>query len=155
MISKQKISAIAKDINVPGKEIAKMLTEVAGITKSSAASVDAYEMSIIMEYYTQKFDDGTTMEEYVTAYQAKVEEQKKEEKAKKAKEQPVVEELTEEDTVISTKKSVRYVDTRTNAVDLDMQLAKEKAEQLAPEMKDTETNKQRLKKNLQRRSIRP
>ncbi|MBQ8391964.1 MAG: translation initiation factor IF-2 [Clostridia bacterium] len=147
MISKQKISAIAKDINVPGKEIAKMLTEVAGITKSSAASVDAYEMSIIMEYYTQKFDDGTTMEEYVTAYQAKVEEQKKEEKAKKAKEQPVVEELTEEDTVISTKKSVRYVDTRTNAVDLDMQLAKEKAEQLAPEMKDTETNKQRLKKN--------
>ena len=38
MISKQKISAIAKDINIPGKEIAKMLTEVAGITKSSAAS---------------------------------------------------------------------------------------------------------------------
>ena len=147
MISKQKISAIAKDINVPGKEIAKMLTEVAGITKSSAASVDAYEMSIIMEYYTQKFDDGTTMEEYVTAYQAKVEEQKKEEKAKKAKEEPIAEELTEEDTVISTKKTVRYVDTRTNAVDLDMQLAKEKAEQLAPEMKDTETNKQRLKKN--------
>ncbi len=147
MISKQKISAIAKDINVPGKEIAKMLTEVAGITKSSAASVDAYEMSIIMEYYTQKFDDGTTMEEYVTAHQAKAEEQKKEEKAKKAKEQPIAEELTEEDTVISTKKSVRYVDTRTNAVDLDMQLAKEKAEQLAPEMKDTETNKQRLKKN--------
>ena len=148
MISKQKISAIAKDINIPGKEIAKMLTEVAGITKSSAASVDAYEMSIIMEYYTQKFDDGTTMEEYVTAYQAKAEEQKKEEKAKKVKEEPAaVEELTEEDTVISTKKSVRYVDTRTNAVDLDMQLAKEKAEQLAPEIKDTETNKQRLKKN--------
>ncbi len=148
MIAKQKISAIAKDINIPGKEIAKMLTEVAGITKSSAASVDAYEMSIIMDYYTQKFDDGTTMEEYVTAHQTKAEEQKKEEKAKKAKEQPeVTEELTEEDTVISTKKSVRYVDTRTNAVDLDMQLAKEKAEQLAPEMKDTETNKQRLKKN--------
>ena len=106
MISKQKISAIAKDINVPGKEIAKMLTEVAGITKSSAASVDAYEMSIIMEYYTQKFDDGTTMEEYVNAYQAKVEEQKKEEKAKKAKEQPVaVEELTEED-IASIKKMI-------------------------------------------------
>ena len=147
MIAKQKISAIAKDINVPGKEIAKMLTEVAGIAKSSAASVDAYEMSVIMEYYTQKFDDGTTMEEYVNTYQAKAEEQKKEEKAKKAKEEPQVEELTEEDTVISTKKSVRYVDTRSNAVDLDMQLAKEKAEQLAPEIKDTETNKQRLKKN--------
>ena len=147
MIAKQKISALAKDINIPGKEIAKMLTEVAGITKSSAASVDAYEMSIIMEYYTQKFDDGSTMEEYVNAHQAKVEETKKEEKAKKVKEEPVVEELTEEDTVISTKKSVRYVDTRTNAVDLDMQLAKEKAEQLAPEIKDTETNKQRVKKN--------
>ena len=62
MIAKQKISAIAKDINIPGKEIVKMLAEVAGITKSTAASLDADEMSIVMEYYTQKFDDGTTIE---------------------------------------------------------------------------------------------
>jgi len=146
MIAKQKISAIAKDINIPGKEIVKMLAEVAGITKSTAASLDVEEMSLVMEYYTQKFDDGTSIEEYVNAQQEKVEAEKK---AKK-EEAPAVEEAPAEEPAeveISTKKTVRYVDTRTNAVDLDMQLAKEKAEELAPEMKDTETNKQRVKKN--------
>ncbi|MBQ8808355.1 MAG: translation initiation factor IF-2 [Clostridia bacterium] len=145
MIAKQKISAIAKDINIPGKEIVKMLAEVAGITKSTAASLDADEMSIVMEYYTQKFDDGTTIEEYVNAHQQKQEEEKKEMK-KAAASEVKAEEEAEAEEVITTQKKVRYVDTRTNAVDLDVQLAKEKAEELAPEIKDTETNKQRIKK---------
>ncbi len=141
MIAKQKISAIAKDINIPGKEISKMLAEVAGITKSTAASLDVEEMSIVIEYYTQKFDDGTSIEEYVESQMQKIEE----EKAKASKVEKIPAEKKEEE--IPTQKTVRYVDTRSNAVDLDMQLAKEKAEELAPEMKDTETNKQRLKKN--------
>jgi len=146
MIAKQKISQIAKNINIPGKEIVKMLSEVAGITKSTAASLDVEEMSLVIEYYTQKFDDGTTIEEYVNSQQEKVEEEKA---AKKKEEAPDID-TPQEDTPaeeISTKKTVRYVDTRTNAVDLDMQLAKEKAEELAPEIKDTETTKQRVKKN--------
>ena len=149
MIAKQKISAIAKDINIPGKEIVKMLAEVAGITKSTAASLDVEEMSLVMEYYTQKFDDGTSIEEYINSHQQKEEEKKKEaQKAAPAeKEAAKEEELLPEEQIISTQKNVRYVDTRTNAVDLDMQLAKEKAEELAPEIKDTETNKQRVKKN--------
>ena len=146
MIAKQKISQIAKDINIPGKEIVKMLSEVAGITKSTAASLDVEEMSLVMEYYTQKFDDGSTIEEYVNSQQEKAEEERKAKEKEKAPSPEVsTEDAPEEE--ISTKKTVRYVDTRTNAVDLDMQLAKEKAEQLAPEIKDTETNKQRVKKN--------
>ena len=144
MIAKQKISAVAKDINIPGKEIVKMLAEVAQITKSTAGSLDVDEMSIVMEYYTQKFDDGSTIEEYVSAHQKEVEEKKAAQKAAEP-EIPEVEESPEE--TISTQKTVRYVDTRTNAVDLDVQLAKEKAEELAPEIKDTETNKQRIKKS--------
>ena len=149
MIAKQKISAIAKAINVPGKEIAAMLGEVAGITKSSAASLDADEMSIVMEYYTQKFDDGSTIEEYIQAYQEKAEKEKAAAKPKKEKAEEVLPEITEEEITqeITPQKNRRYVDTRTNAVDLDVQLAKEKAEELAPEIKDTETNKQRIKKN--------
>ncbi len=145
MIAKQKISQIAKDINIPSKEIVKMLAEVAGITKSTAASLDVEEMSLVMEYYTQKFDDGSTIEEYVNSQQEKAEEERKsKEKEKPAPEVPAEEPAEEK---IPTTKTVRYVDTRTNAVDLDMQLAKEKAEELAPEIKDTETNKQRVKKN--------
>ena len=149
MIAKQKISAISKAINVPGKEIAAMLGEVAGITKSSAASLDAQEMSIVMEYYTQKFDDGSTIEEYVSAYMEKAAKEKKEEKPKKEKKEEILPEITDEEITqeITPQKNRRYVDTRTNAVDLDVQLAKEKAEELAPEIKDTETNKQRIKKN--------
>ncbi len=146
MIAKQKISQIAKDINIPGKEIVKMLSEAAGITKSTAASLDVEEMSLVMEYYTQKFDDGSTIEEYVNAQQEKAEEERKAKEKEKASSPEVsAEDTTEEE--ISTKKTVRYVDTRTNAVDLDMQLAKEKAEELAPEMKDAEMGKQRVKKN--------
>jgi len=145
MIAKQKISQIAKDINIPGKEIAKMLADVAGITKSTAASLDVEEMSLVMEYFTQKFDDGSTIEEYVNSHQEKaVEETKSKKKNEPVSDVPAEE--TEEEKIPTTK-TVRYVDTRTNAVDLDMQLAKEKAEELAPEMKDTETNKQRVKKN--------
>jgi len=145
MIAKQKISAIAKAINIPGKEIVKMLADVAGITKSTAASLDADEMSIVMDYYTQKFDDGTTIEDYINAHQEKV----RALEAEKKKEEPQTAEIIDEpiDEVITPTKNVRYVDTRTNAVDLDVQLAKEKAEELAPEIKDTETNKQRIKKN--------
>ena len=144
MIAKQKISAVAKDINIPGKEIVKMLAEVAQITKSTAASLDVDEMSIVMEYYTQKFDDGSTIEEYVEAQMKEIEEKKATDKAAEP-EIPEVQEVPEE--AISTQKTVRYVDTRSNAVDLDVQLAKEKAEELAPEIKDTEMNKQRIKKN--------
>ncbi len=149
MIAKQKISAIAKAINIPGKEIVKMLADVAGITKSTAASLDADEMSIVMDYYTQKFDDGTTIEDYINAHQEKV----RALEAEKKKEEPqATGEIIDEpiDEVITPTKNVRYVDTRTNAVDLDVQLAKEKAEELAPEIKDTETNKQRIKKNKNR-----
>ena len=149
MIAKQKISALAKAINIPGKEIAAMLGEVAGITKSSAASLDADEMSIVMEYYTQKFDDGSTIEEYVAAYQEKAQKEQASAKPKKEKKEEVLPEITDEEITkeITPQKNRRYVDTRTNAVDLDVQLAKEKAEELAPEIKDTETNKQRIKKN--------
>lgn len=142
MIAKQKVSAVAKAIEIPGKEIVKILKDVMGISKSSASSLDADEMSVVMEYYTQKFDDGTTIEEYVEACRAMQKEKEKEAEEKAAAERKAA---PEED--FTPHKNVRYVDTRTNAVDLDVQLAKEKAEKLAPEIKDTETNKQRIKKN--------
>lgn len=144
MIAKQKISAISKAIGIPGKEIVKMLSEVMGISKSTASSLDVDEMSVVMEYYTQKFDDGTPIEEYIAECREKM--QKEQEKKEEASKKETIEEAPEE-TVITPHKNVRYVDTRTNAVDLDVQLAKEKAEMLAPEIKDTETNKQRIKKN--------
>ena len=133
MIAKQKISALSKAINIPGKEIAKVVSDVLGKAKSSASSLDVEEMSIVMEYFTQKFDDGSSIEDYLSAVRPK-----EEEKAPEA--EPVQVETIEE---VQPKKSLRHVDTRTNVVDLDVQLAKEKAAELAPDIKDTETNKQK------------
>ncbi|MEE0866844.1 MAG: translation initiation factor IF-2 [Clostridia bacterium] len=141
MIAKQKISAISKAIEIPSKEIVKVLSEVVGISKGTSSSLlDVDEMSVVMEYYTQKFDDGTPIEEYIAECRKKMEEEQAKKEAQAPKE-------VAEETVITPHKNVRYVDTRSNAVDLDVQLAKEKAEMLAPEIKDTETNKQRIKKN--------
>ncbi len=149
MIAKQKISVISKAINVPGKEIAKVISDILGVTKSTSASLDVNELSIVMEYYTQSFDDGTSIEDYIALSKEKAEEKKKEEELKKAQEAP--EEIDEKEEEFVPHKTVRYVDTKTNTVDLDVQLAKEKAEELAPEIKDTETNKQRIKKGKQQR----
>ncbi len=146
MIAKQKISALAKAINVPGKEISKVLSDILGITKSTASNLEVSEMSVVLEYYTQKFDDGTPIEEYIAAQKEKM---KEEEEKQQAKEESV-DEIIKDNEEIVPHKTVRYVDTKTNTVDLDVQLAKEKAEELAPEIKDTDTNKQRIKKNKQK-----
>ncbi|MBR1969611.1 MAG: translation initiation factor IF-2 [Clostridia bacterium] len=138
MIAKQKISAVSKAIEIPSKEIVKMLSEVLGVTKSTAASLDVEELSVVFDYFTQQFDDHTPMEDYINSYHK----EKQEKEAKEA--EAAIEEAAE---AITPQKKVRYVDTRSNAVDLDVQLAKEKAEELAPEMKDTDTNKERIKKS--------
>ena len=137
MIAKQKISAISKAIDIPGKEIVKVVKDILGTSKSTSSSLDVEEMSVVIEYYTQQFDDGSSMDEYVMSQRPKKVEEP-------AAEEPVVPEKEEEPKAIKT---LRHVDTRTNAVDLDMQIAKEKAEELAPEIKDTETSKQKIKKN--------
>ena len=137
MIAKQKISAISKAIDIPGKEIVKVVKDILGTSKSTSSSLDVEEMSVVIEYYTQQFDDGSSMDEYVMSQRPKKVEEP-------AAEEPVVPEKEEEPKAIKT---LRHVDTRTNAVDLDMQIAKEKAEALAPEIKDTETSKQKIKKN--------
>ncbi len=143
MITKQKINAISKAIDIPGKDISKVISEILGVTKSTASSLDANELSIIMEYYTQKFDDGTPIEEYISANKEKAAKKQKEEKV----DDKTVDEIISENGEIVPHKAVRYVDTKTNTVDLDVQIAKEKAEELAPEIKDTDTIKQRIKKN--------
>ncbi len=146
MIAKQKISALAKAINVPGKEISKVLSDLLGITKSTSSNLEINEISVILEYYTQKFDDGTPIEEYVASQKEKI----KEEEEKQQVKEETVDEIIKDNEEIVPHKTVRYVDTKTNTVDLDVQLAKEKAEELAPEIKDTDTNKQRIKKNKQK-----
>ncbi len=136
-MNKIKVSAVAKSINVPAKEVAATVGKYTGKSKNSQSSLDQAEMDIVLEYYTQKFDDGTSIEEYIAKARPKVEPAKPEPKPKK-EEKPAGE--------AAPRKTRRYVDTRANVIDMEKQLAKEKAEALAPEIKDSVTGKQKIKK---------
>ena len=101
------------------------------------------DMDIIFDYYTHKFDDGSDIGEFLK----KAEKEKKEEvkEPKKAKEEPVEEEP--QDTEIKAPKS-RYVDTRSDVVDLEkMAKTEEIEEKLTDEMqKNGVGGKQKIKK---------
>ncbi len=146
-MAKPKIHEISKQFGVPNKEILEVLIKYNVTGKSYMSSLEPEEMDIILEYYTQKSDKGEDLEAFLRSHFEKKEEapapseKPSSEKAPKAEEAPVEEK-------ISVKKEVRYVDTRTNAVDLDQQLGREKAESLVNvQVKDTETTKQKIKKN--------
>ncbi len=137
-MNKPKVNAVAKAINVPAKEVAALVTKYTGKNKNSQSSLDQTEMDIVLEFYTQKYDDGTTIEAYLEANRPK-EEPKPEPKPKK-------EDKPQTTAEPAPKKTRRYVDTRANVIDMEKQLAKEKAEALAPEIKDSVVGKQKIKK---------
>ncbi len=137
-MNKPKVSAVAKAINVPAKEVAALVTKYIGKNKNSQSSLEPAEMDIVLEFYTQKYDDGSTIEAYLEANRPK-EEPKPEPKPKK-------EEKPQTPAEPAPKKTRRYVDTRANVIDMEKQLAKEKAEALAPEIKDSVVGKQKIKK---------
>ncbi|MBQ7876121.1 MAG: translation initiation factor IF-2 [Clostridia bacterium] len=147
-MAKPKIHEISKQFGVPNKEILEVLEKYHVTGKSYMSSLEAEEMDIILEYYTQKNDKGEDLEAVLRAgFQTEAPKNGEEKSGKKAdknesaKEEPIEDKIT-------IKKEVRYVDTRTNAVDLDQQLKTEKAESLVNvHIKDTETNKQKIKKN--------
>ena len=64
-MNKPKVSAVAKAIGVPAKEIAALVTKYAGKNKNSQSSLEQAEMDIVLEFYTQKYDDGTPIEAYI------------------------------------------------------------------------------------------
>ncbi|MGN1097435.1 MAG: translation initiation factor IF-2 [Clostridia bacterium] len=135
-MNKLKVSAVAKSINVPAKELAAVVSRYTGKNKNSQSSLDQSEMDIVLEYYTQKFDDGTSIEDYVAQNRPKPEPPKEAPKPQKE----------EKPAEPKPQRTRRYVDTRANVIDMEKQLAKEKAEALAPEIKDSVTGKQKIKK---------
>ena len=143
-MAKPKIHEISKQFGVPNKEILEVLTKYNVTGKSYMSSLESSEMDILLEYYTQKSDKGEDLTAFLRAqFEVKEEAPKAEKKAEKKAEEAPAEEK------ISRKKEVRYVDTRTNAVDLDQQAGREKAESLVNvQIKDTETSKQKIKKNI-------
>ncbi len=145
-MTKPKIHEISKQFGIPNKELLEVLAKYNITGKSYMSSLEPAEMDILLEYYTQKSDKGEDIDAVRRKALQKPEEEKK--PSQKPEEGKKAAEKAPEQEKISHKKDVRHVDTRTNAVDLEQQLKREKAENLVNgEIKDYVTGKQKIKKN--------
>ncbi|MDO4562951.1 MAG: translation initiation factor IF-2 [Clostridia bacterium] len=131
---KPRIHEVSKYIDVTSKDLLAILSKYTKGGKSSMSALESGDMDIILEYYTQLYDTGGDIFEYIKENRPVPEEVKKEEA-------PPIENKPK------AQKTVRYVDTRVSAVDLEKQIKTERAEQLVNvDIKDTITNKQKIKK---------
>ena len=87
MMIKYRVSDVAKDFNVPTKEIVELLAKYVQPVKKSATALEENELDIIFEHYTQKHSSDN-----LDAYFATANEKKKEE----PKPEPAVVVMTEE-----------------------------------------------------------
>ena len=81
MMIKYKVSDVAKDFNVPAKEIIAVLADHNFTGKKSATALEEQELNVIFEHYTQKHNTDNLDAYFATANDKKVEEPKKEQPA--------------------------------------------------------------------------
>ena len=132
---------LSKDMGFPSKEIVKVLHDYEVTTKNHMSALTEYELDVIFEYYTQKYqvEDFSMYENKPANGEKKVEEE--------MLSNQVAEEETEEipTTEIEIGRKTRTVDTRVNTVDLD-RIDDEKLEELIPDnvKSDSSTKKQKI-----------
>ena len=79
MMIKYKVSDVAKDFNVPTKEIIAVLADHNFAGKKSATALEEQELNVIFEHYTQKHNSDNLDAYFATANDKPKEEPKKEE----------------------------------------------------------------------------
>ncbi|MBQ7037230.1 MAG: translation initiation factor IF-2 [Clostridia bacterium] len=142
--NKPRIHSIAKDLELVNKDVIDLLVKYDMGTKNHMSTLTSEEMDIIFDYYTQSFDDGSDITEFL---KKKAEEPKAPEVVPA---EPLEEEAPEPKEEKEEKK--RYVDTRSSTLDLEKIEKNEKIE----EMVDTEmhekasSSKQKIKKGQKR-----
>ncbi len=146
--NKPRIHSIAKDLELVNKEVIDVLAKYDMGTKNHMSTLTPEDMDIIFDYYTQSFDDGSDISEFLKK-------KAPEEKPKKEKKEVQKEEVAPEEEAPAPKeqegKKNRYVDTRSSVVDLEKIEKNEKIEEMvAPEMEEKAAGKQKIKKGQKR-----
>ncbi len=153
-MAKIKVNELSKAMGVKSSELVELLKAAGSSVKGYSSAMSDMDMNIVLEHYTKLYDDGSDIYEFMKSLcpEKKENEEKAEKKAKaaeKSEEAAEPEEKTEKpekEKKANRSAEKRYVDTRANVVDLDKYKDSEKIEELAPELKDTVTNKQKIKK---------
>ena len=76
MMIKYRVSDVAKDFNVPAKEVVELLAKHFQPAKKSATALEENELDVIFEYYTQKYNTDNLDAYFATAAERKKEEPK-------------------------------------------------------------------------------
>ena len=111
--TKIKINELSKSLGLVGKEVLAVLNKHGIEKKSTVSSLTEAEANFMLDYFTMQYDDGVSLDELFEPKQQEVPETT-EKTADEVEE--IVSETKEEDAV---GKQARYVDTRTNNVDLE------------------------------------
>ncbi len=142
-MAKVKINVLAKAFDINGKELVQLLGELGIEKKSTTSSMEENEMDVLFDAITKKYDDGTPINFEKTV---------KEEVVTETVDEPISEPQEEEEK--PEEKVSRYVDTRANAVDLEKFEEESRLQDILPEMKQTDTKKQKIKKGKQQKENR-
>ena len=73
MMMKYRVSEVAKDFNVPSKEIIELLAKYIDTPKKSMTALEESELDLIFEHYTQKYQTENFDAYYATAKEKKEE----------------------------------------------------------------------------------
>ena len=150
-MSKVRVYELAKDLDLNSKDIIAELTKYGTELKNHMGTMEDRDFNIFMTIHMNKFDDGTTMDEYFEKVKsaAKAEAPKEDKPSKKTEkaETAVKEEaINEADLEIKKADNKKIVDTRQSTVDLN-KLDDEKIEKLVDiDLEDKGERKQKLKK---------
>ena len=143
-MAKIKVNELSKTLGVKSSDLVELLKSAGSAVKGYSSLMSDMDMNIVLEHYTKLYDDGTDIYEFMKSLCPAVPEVKEE--PKKEEKKAEVEEEKDPKKQPNHSNEKRYVDTRANVVDLDKYKDSEKIEELAPELKDTVTNKQKIKK---------
>lgn len=157
-MAKIKVNELSKTLGVKSSSLVELLKSAGSSVKGYSSTMSDMDLNIVLEHYTKLYDDGTDIYEFMKALcppeeqTEKTEEKKADKKEEKASEKTEKSEQEASGRKPKHSNEKRYVDTRANVVDLDKYKDSEKIEELAPELKDTVTNKQKIKKGQKNRN---
>ena len=152
-----RVHELGKDINLTSKVLIELLEKYGITVKNHMTTLELDQTDVVLTALLNKYDDGSSIEDYYTKLHMEQEQAKPKAKKTKGEEAPVeeapaeVEIIEEEIGEIEIKKDnkQKVVDTRHNTVDLD-KLDTEKIEKLVDiDIEEKAEKKQKIKKNAQ------
>ena len=147
-----RVHELGKDINLTSKVLIELLEKYGITVKNHMTTLELDETDVVLTALLNKYDDGTSIEDYYTKLHMEQEEKSAksgEKKAEQAESAPKQEEIEPQDLEIKKEQNRKVVDTRHNTVDLE-KLDTDKIEKLVDiDIGDKAEKKQKIKKNNQ------